>query len=326
VGYDGKIYLCSQDGAIYALGGNGSELWSFKTRGPAKLSSPILATPVIDKNKTIYVAGLYDPNLYALDTNNGSVKWACNFDPCDSSHGQIFAAPAIGPDGTVYQTLIGDQNLYALDPCNGGILWKTSLQQGSDTNSSGWSSPVVGANGTIYVSFDDPYLRAVEPNGAIKWVTRLGMIGGFTLSIDKNSLIYAASDDNFVCVVEPNGSEISRFQGNGWVTFPAITDDGTLIVSDANNRIWAISNQDCYFQPAALHRPGDVDSSWTVNFMDFAIMANSWLDCTNPRDASCDDSITSFGIYSMGDIDRNYYADYEDIAFLAANWLMEAGL
>ena len=64
-------------------------------------------------------------------------------------------------------------------------------------NSSGWSSPVVGSDGTIYVSFDDPYLRAVEPNGTIKWITRLGVIGGFTLSIDRDDLIYAASDDNY---------------------------------------------------------------------------------------------------------------------------------
>jgi outer membrane protein assembly factor BamB len=383
VGYDGKIYVCTEDGLIYALDADGSELWTFATKGPANLSGAIFATPAIDKNGTVYIGGLYEPNLYALDANYGTVKWVCNFsagiDPCESSSGQIFASPAIGPDGTIYQTLIGDPNLYAIDPCTGNILWKTQLRpdpcyvsqtfswdcsvridrylsafrnhtlasssdynhyltdcdegrwQGVSAhwwmnylNSSGWSSPVVGSDGTIYVSFDDPYLRAVEPNGTIKWITRLGTVGGFTLTIDNNNLIYAASDDNFVCVIEPNGREISRFEGNNWVSFPAIAEDGTLIVSDANNRVWALSNQDCYFQPAALHRPQDVDSGWSVNFMDFAAMANSWLDCTDPYNSPlCQAGIGKYGLYSPADVDRDQYVDTWDLAEMVDKWLLE---
>jgi outer membrane protein assembly factor BamB len=329
VGYSGKIYVCSEDGLVYALGSDGSELWSFETAGPAELNGAILTTPVIERNGAVYIAGLYDPNLYALDANNGSVKWVCSFasagDPNSTNGGQLFAPPAIGPDGTIYQTLINDPNLYAIDPCTGSILWSTSLQLDPNANSSGWSSPAVGPDGTIYVSFDDPYLRAVRPNGTIKWTTRLGVVGGFTISVDRDGFIYAASDDGYVCVVNPDGQEISRFKGNDWVTFPAIADDGTLIVSDSNNRVWAITNAPCGEQPPVLHWPADVQPSWVVDFMDFATLANNWLVCTDPlNEAVCGAGISTYGLYAPGDINRNQYVDFQDFAVMTDKWLMEA--
>jgi outer membrane protein assembly factor BamB len=379
VGYDGKIYVCSEDGLIYALDADGSELWTFKTGASAKLNGAIFATPVIDRNGTVYIGGLYEPNLYALDVNNGSVKWVCNFGAVEPNKGQIVASPAIGPDGKIYQTLVRDPNLYAVDPCTGNILWSTQLRpdpcyacaEGSGqccsiidryltalhnhttitptllqqyescnegrwqgiaatgwinyTTSSGWSSPVVGSDGTIYVSFDDPYLRAVEPNGTIKWITRLGLIGGFTLSIDKNDLIYAASDDNFVCVVDPNGQEVSRFQGKGWVSFPAIAEDGTIIVSDANNKVWAITSNSCDGQSPVLHTPADIRASGLVNFADFAVLGESWRDCTDPFDpVFCASGISKYGFYAPGDVDRDAYINIWDLNALVEEWLTQS--
>jgi parallel beta-helix repeat protein len=378
VGYDGKIYLCSEDGFIYALDADGSELWSFSTKG-AKPTGAVLATPVIDKNGTVYVAGLYDPNLYALDANNGSVKWVCNFGAVEPNKGQIVTSPAIGPTGIIYQTLVRDPNLYAVDPCTGNILWSTQLRPdpcyacapGSGSccqiidlyltklknhltisptllqqyigcnegrwngitavgwmnylSSSGWSSPVVGSDGTIYVSFDDPYLRAVEPNGTIKWITRLGLIGGFTLSIDRDNFVYAASDDNYVCVVDPNGKEVSRFKGNYWMSFPAIAEDGTLIVSDANNRVWAITSNDCGSQSPVLHTPADIRTNKIVDFSDFALMAESWLYCTDPFDATyCATGITKYGLYAPGDVDRDAYINIWDLNALVDEWVTQS--
>jgi outer membrane protein assembly factor BamB len=337
VGYDGKIYVCSEDGIIYAIAADGSELWTFTTTGPGRLKGAILATPAIDKNGAIYVAGLYDPNLYALDANNGSIKWVCSFpsavDPNNIKGGQLFAPPAIGPDGTIYQTLINDTNLYAINSTDGAILWRTNLADpcsglyGGDYarrfwNAGGWCEPAIGPDGTIYVSFDDPYLRAVRPDGSIKWVTRLGMVGGFTLSVDRNGLIYAASDDGFVCVVNDEGEEISRFEGNDWVSFPAIADDGTLIVSDSNNKVWAIGGRKCRGQPPALHIPEDIEPSWEIDWMDLAAVADSWLDCTDPYNWQryC---FVQYGVYPIGDVDRDQYVDFRDFAALVDKWLME---
>jgi len=348
VSEDGKVYVCSQDGVLYALGQDGSELWSFETDGFGVIGGSIFGSPAISADGTVYVAGLYDPNLYALDPNNGTVKWACNLtDPCDpdSRIGWPFVSPVVATDGTVYQTLLYDANLYAIDANNGDIIWTTNL---SDTDSnwfepyyvsdgpfsqnkrynvsnSGWSEPALGPDGTIYVSYDDPYLRAVDPNGSIKWVTQLGMMGGFTLAVGSDGLIYAASDDGYLCAVNSDGEEIARFEGYGWLSFPVIAGDNTIIVSDANNTVWAIGGDDCEEQIPVLHRPQDLNTDWAVNFLDFALLAADWLECTDREiypyetEPRCD--YTGDEIYITADVDRNLYVDLDDIAALANRWL-----
>jgi parallel beta-helix repeat protein/predicted outer membrane repeat protein len=349
---DGKIYACSLDGGLYALGHDGSELWSFETGGFGAVGGSIFGRPAIGFNGTIYIAGLYDPNLYALDPNDGSVKWACSFiDPCDanSSAGWPFVSPVVAEDGTIYQTLLYnprrlineeynpyppgllyegfwyDSRLYAIDPNNGNILWSTNMTDtaagwfephyaegrygaspypyewvdGSGwpfgrgpwtmryylVGNSSWTEPALGPDGTIYVSFDDPYLRAVDPNGSIKWVTRLGMMGGFTLTVGSDGLIYAASDDSHLYVVSPDGEEIARFEGSNWLSFPVIAADNTIIINDSNNIVWAIGGDGCEEQQAALHRPEDLNTDWAVDLRDFALIAANWLGCTDKPDS-----------------------------------------
>ncbi len=288
----GDIYVASTDGTLYAMW-EGGERWRFRTKGPgASPTGAIFASPTLAGDGTVYVAGMYDPNLYALNPRDGSVKWVCRF-PADSPDDEIggwpFAAPVVGADGTIYQTLLYDRHLYAINPDTGTIRWAVDLCDpnlfGPNTaallEGSGWSEPVLGPDGTIYVSLDDPYLRAVDPSGKIKWVTRLGQVGGwpptpvgidppigpiydaagdvagdFTLTVDKDGLIYAAGDDGFVYVVSPGSLLIARFQTGGWPVYPVLVVDDLLIVVDSRdysgyaeggkNAVWAISSKSLY--------------------------------------------------------------------------------
>ncbi len=325
VSADGNVYVCSQDGILYALGQDGSELWSFETGGlSAVTSGAIFASPAVGPNDTVFIAGLYDPNLYALDSNNGSVKWSCSFlDPCEPNGLQPwpFASPVIAADGTVYISPIFEPNLYVIDS-NGSIIWSVDLADPCSCKY-GWSEPALGPDGTIYVSFDDPYLRAVDPNGTVRWVTRLGMMGGFTLTVGSDGLIYAASNDAHLCVIDPNGKEITRFKGDDGLSFPVITADNTMIVSDANNTVWAIGGG-CKGQASALHMPQDLSADWIVNFKDFALVANDWLklNCFDP-DVGWPCEEPDDGFYFTGDIDRDLYVDFADLAELAKRWLNE---
>jgi outer membrane protein assembly factor BamB len=321
-----SIYVCSQDGILYALEPNGSELWRFEMDGPAELPSATFASPAIGTDGTIYIAGLYDPNLYALEPNDGSIKWACNMES-----GLPFTSPVIAADGTIYQTLLYDSNLYAIEPNTGTILWSTDLADPCSglfepnyaekyVDVDGWSEPALGPDGTIYVSFDDPYLRAVDPNGSIKWVVRLGNTGGFTLAVGKNGLIYTAGDDANLYVVNSNGYELARFQTDYWLSFPVIAADNTIIVSgindeavltgDANSTIWAIKGNGCE----------DLNLDETVNFVDYALLAADWLDCTDPG-YPCNDGGSQ--LYFTGDIDQNKYVYFPDLAALVGRWLEE---
>jgi len=249
IGPDGKVYIGSLDGMLYALGQDGSELWSFETGGIGAAGGSVFATPVFGKDRTIYIAGLYDPNEYALNPADGSIKWSCSF----ASKGWPFATPALGADGTIYQTLLYDTRLYAIKPEDGTIKWSIDLADAGsgwfDPNyaqvygdADGWSSPVVGPDGTIYVSFDDPYLRAVNPDGSIKWVAHIGNTGGFTMTVGGDGLVYAASDDMNLYVIDKDGNGISAFTGNGGLSFPVLGPGHSIIVSDANNKVWSIED------------------------------------------------------------------------------------
>jgi hypothetical protein len=58
--------------------------------------------------------------------------------------------------------------------------------------------------------------------------------------------------------------------------------------------------------------------------MDFATLANNWLECTDPSNAvSCSAAISSYGTYAPGDINRDLYVDYWDVVEVADKWLME---
>ena len=324
---EGDVYVCSQDGTLYALACDGSELWTFEPNDVGLIDVAIFASPAIGADGTVYIAGLYDPNLYALDPNNGSVKWVCNF----GTIGGAFASPVVAADGTIYQTLLYDANLYAIDPNTGAIIWSAPMADpcsgwfDSDYVDrrdyvDGWYEPALGPDGTIYVSFNDPYLRAVEPNGNIKWVTRLGMTGSFSLATGNDGIIYAAGEDGYLCAVDANGGEIARFQGDDLLSFPVIAADNTIIVSDVNNRVWAIGGDGCGGQVSVLHRPEDLDGSRAANFTDFAILAMDWLACTDIY-SSC--NYEGDEIYLTGDIDRNLYVDFADIAALVSRWLSE---
>jgi outer membrane protein assembly factor BamB len=319
------IYLCSEDGLLYALGRDGSELWTFATKGPGSVpAGSIFASPAIGADGSVYVGGLYDPNLYALDPNDGAVKWSCRF----NSGGWPFASPVLAPDGAIYQTLLYDANLYAIDPNDGAVIWKTNLADPSggwfDPNytqdyghADGWSEPAVGPDGIIYVSFDDPYLRAVDPNGAIKWVTRLGDLGGFTLTVGDDGLVYAACDDGALYLVDTTGWQTARFQSDGWPNYPVIAADNVVIISDGKddslmvtdpaNTVWAIGLEGCR----------DLSFDGTIDFNDLALLAADWLACTD-ADAPC--NYAGPLTYLTADVDRDRYVRLPDLALIGNRW------
>ena len=62
--------------------------------------------------------------------------------------------------------------------------------------------------------------------------------------------------------------------------------------------------------------PADLDGSRHVDFVDFAILAANWLECSNPYDSNC----TGTGLLA-GDIIPDYYVNMHDLAILTDCWL-----
>jgi hypothetical protein len=159
-------------------------------------------------------------------------------------------------------------------------------------------------------------------------MTRLGTIGGFTLTVGNNGLIYAASNDNYLCVVNPNGQEVSRFQRNNWLSYPVIAADNTIIVADSRdnsllngqtkNTIFALSPHCNKDQTYDLHWVGDLSEDGIVNFMDIAFLAADWFPCRDPY-VYCYYPGNEFYLYT--DTNRDQYLDFADLAAILNQWL-----
>ena len=339
-----QIYVGSQDGLLYALGRDGSELWSFETQGPGSLlHGAIHGSPAVAEDGTVLFGAVYDANLYALEPN-GLLKWQCTFD----SNGWPFASPVVADNNVVYQVLLNDANLYAIDAADGNILWKVDLADpcsgyfGPDYEFSygkyadGWSEPVLGPDGTIYVNLDDPYIRALDPSGTIKWVSRIGSMGGFTMTVGADGLIYAACDDGYLSVLDTDGEELARLKVDDQLNYPVVAADGTLIVAGgqdrshynepANNTVWAIKGYGCAGKQLVLHRPGDTNADGIWNLEEYVLVAEHWGECTDtspyPPDYEprCDYEGTA--IYFEGDLNRDLYVDANDLLMVAEQWLL----
>jgi outer membrane protein assembly factor BamB len=270
VASNGSVYVGSADGTVYALTDSGSERWRFQTKGPGiRPQGAVFASPTIGTDGSIYVAGLYDPNLYALDADSGRAKWVCRLGPSAQPNAEgrgltpcLFASPVVAENGTIYQGLLRDPHLYAIEPQAGRIVWSVDLADPSSAGLGGqgvrldgevWSEPVLGPDGTFYVSTGDPYLRAIHPDGYIKWTKRLGEVGGFTLMVDRHGFVYAAGEDGYIYRVSPDGVETGRLALSGLPGFPVVAADDLLIVADSQdysllvtneqNTIWAISSK-----------------------------------------------------------------------------------
>ncbi|MHC4155439.1 MAG: outer membrane protein assembly factor BamB family protein, partial [Planctomycetota bacterium] len=328
VSADGNsIYVCSSDGALDALGRDGSELWTFRTKDTTGIGSSIFASPAVGPDGTIYVSAVRDPNLYAIDPNDGSVKWACNFEyriyspwrpeQAPTYSGWALASPVVGPDGTIYQALLYDPNLYAINPNTGAIQWSVQTRRYRlRGDSDGWSEPAVAPDGTIYFGASDANLWAVDPNGDTMWITRLGLTTGLTLTVGSDGLVYAADNDGWLCAVDSNGNELSRFYSGGCLHSPVVSADNTVIIADVNNTVWAIGGADCGEGPFELHRPEDLNGSLLVNFEDFALLAADWPNSKNPYFPSPYPwpPYDWDGTYFVGDINRNLDVDLADVA------------
>jgi outer membrane protein assembly factor BamB len=215
----------------------------------------------------------------------------------------------------------GYSKLYALNP-NGTRKWTLDMASTASglyepfgtatqpyTNASAWSEPVVGPDGTIYASTDDPHIRAVAPDGTLKWTRRCGTHGGFTLTVGADGLIYACGDDKSMYVLRPDGTLASVFNGTGWLSYPVVGEGGKVYVSDSAGALWTIGT-DCSPDARDLKRMWDLAGARAVDFADFAVMAADWT-----RSAT--------GYYMPGDVNRDGYVDAKDAAIMAANWLSE---
>jgi outer membrane protein assembly factor BamB len=158
-GDDGSIYWASLDTYIRGVAPDSKEIWRARTLGF------VAASAAVGSDGSVYI-GSFDSNLYALDPQDGSVKW--KFPTTD----HIYASVALSADksGKTNAILFGsaDGTFYAVDP-QGKLLWKY------DTGDVIRSSPAVGLTPDgkgkiVYFGAGNGKLYALNlADGSLRW-------------------------------------------------------------------------------------------------------------------------------------------------------------
>jgi subtilisin family serine protease/outer membrane protein assembly factor BamB len=156
---------------------SGEEVWSIR------LGNSNRSTPTIVED-TIYLSGGQDGSIYALNLENGNIKWS-------RSIGQpaVYESP-LYKDGIlmVSSGMADNASVYALNAENGQALWSKTL---------GGASFFGGALGTDYVyigSYDNRTIRALEiSDGTEVWSRQLTQEGFASRPVYHEGSVYVQS-------------------------------------------------------------------------------------------------------------------------------------
>lgn len=151
---DDSLFIGTMAGRLFCIDRKtGKEKWSFQEN-----DKPIFSSPVVTQDLVTFTS--YDKCIYAVDVNDGKIKWKYE------TEGEIFSSTTVVA-GTVY---VGsnDKNLYALDLKTGRLHWK------SDLNGAVFSSPAVTDN-SIYVGSSDGHVYCLKrTDGSRHWRYKVG--------------------------------------------------------------------------------------------------------------------------------------------------------
>jgi len=350
---DGRVYVGAEDG--YLIGNK--PLTDLKWHHVAVVVSADSLPVNIDDIK-IYVDGVLDADV----AGNGGIRLAGS----GISIGGAAQAVDMVLHGTNAETgssyILDELRLYtvALTPAQiADIMWtQTDVTWHDPVGGTGtplgdqytWTEPAVGPDGTLYVAMDDQQLRAIRPDGTIRWVKYLGEEGSHTVTVGQDGLVYAAGQEGRLYVLDHDGKVLAsidtcalvrqcsaspeRCWGSSRLSYPVIGPDGTLYASDSNNRVWAIGTEQCAQPGAQLaftwFTKANLYPDLHINLSDFAELASDWLQCTddNPPCVDPEPNIWSRVAVTLAwrdmlqtDVNQDRYTDLADLAWMMEVWM-----
>ncbi len=235
IGDDGTIYVSSyiraprsvSDGKLIAIRPDGTERWS----QPIYLDSDtgFLGHPVIGNDGSVYINS--GPLLSAF-SRDGVALWTKSFGATTDATASI-SPPAIGSDGTLYLAQLSGK-LIALSPAK-AILWELPIT--GDL----YYTPSVGTDGTIYVGGSGIPIRAVQPDGTVKWVSTSNLPVGSSAALMSNGDLIYRTNGNFISqkVVRLNasGAETAVYGLRNPFSNIAIDPDGKTMFGEVNGSV-----------------------------------------------------------------------------------------
>ncbi|MBN1818199.1 MAG: PQQ-binding-like beta-propeller repeat protein [Sedimentisphaerales bacterium] len=237
----GRAFFGSADGHVYAVNPDGSHAWDFDVPGP--VGGSVILSPSLGLDGSVYAGGLYNAILYALDPNDGSIRWECDLTGDDEPDSKSFTvAPVVAPDGTIYAVLTGDTRLYAINPADGSVHWATDLSHKPELlgywKLNNWKvqEGVLEYNETnAFTSYDSsPYKWKTSWTSSSTWIPDSPLNGG---------LKYRSGQvDSFVWPAQTSAYTItSWFRVNDDVDYLSRSNVIEWKLKDDSSKYWALS-------------------------------------------------------------------------------------
>ena len=124
--YNGTLYVGGYDHKIHAVNSSNGQVktgWTFFEAGAGYETNPLVISDAYTGNQPVVLAGNRDGYFYALDGNNGSLKWKYQ------TGGPIRFSAAY-KNGVVYFAA-DDSYAYAVNVTNGSLVWKSAKFPGA---------------------------------------------------------------------------------------------------------------------------------------------------------------------------------------------------
>jgi outer membrane protein assembly factor BamB len=210
---EGRIYLASQEGKVYALErDSGRELWTHDA------GMALAAAPLFDRG-TVYVAG-FNNQLVALRALDGRPRWACALGEAIELCSPVFL------DGTVYLAGRGG-NVFAVDAERGTLRWKERVGRL-------FRGGMTAADGLVCAADSSGIYGLDASTGSTRWT----IAEGAQSPVYAAGLIFCVTHVGVLLVIEPaNGAILERHDVAGICFFshPRVEDGYVLVPAGSDS-------------------------------------------------------------------------------------------
>ncbi len=235
----GRVYFASGDGKLYARDtASGAEVWTMEADDPSVNKAFIRW---FEGNVAIGPSGtLYVPNdnffLYAVDRENGSVRW--RFKTPD----QTWSLPAV--DARTETLYFGNNNVLPLLGKNAFALEKNGEMRWSTSSAGTIAASPALAGDRVFVGGFDGYVRALSTSGGdMLWElpARDHVYASPAIAAD-GTVIQPAADGTVYALDPATGKVRWTFDIPDPIrSSPAIDGDGNIYFGGGDGRLWVLN-------------------------------------------------------------------------------------
>lgn len=243
-----RFYFSGNDGVVYCLGPDGSEIW----KTPLSTSA-IHSSVALDTNRGILCVGSNDYKIYALSMDSGAILW--NF----ATNREVKASPTV--DNATDRVYIGsfDGKMYCLDITTGQKIWDYKTD---DYIQSSAGLDTVHSR-LIFAGYDERIYCLNTTSGGEIWTYKMSNKAISSPVIDpKNKFVIIGNHDGFVlCLGEERGNIKWTYPTGGRITSSVAVSGKYLVVSSSDGHLYCFEA----FTP--------MPSYWGEAFLVLAILA-----------------------------------------------------